>query len=81
MSDWNQGPLWKRAALINAVALLGIVIGFASLGVSAKLSPTIMVALATPVLALVNLTLLATRDSRVTKKQSNEEFHAQYCAA
>jgi hypothetical protein len=63
LSKMNQWLLSRRAVFVNAMALVGTVIGFASSGDNAMLSPNILVAVPTCMFAIANLMFLESRSS------------------
>jgi hypothetical protein len=63
LSKMNQWLLSRRAVFVNAMALVGTVIGFASSGHNAMLSPNILVAVPTCMFAIANLMFLESRSS------------------
>jgi hypothetical protein len=63
LSKINQWPLRRRAVFVTATAFVGTVIGFASSGDYARLSPNILVAIPTCMFAIANLMFLESRPS------------------
>jgi uncharacterized membrane protein (DUF2068 family) len=70
VTSFNGLPFWKRAFLINAVAIVGVFIGFASAGVQL---PTILKArIAVFTIALMNFMLLVVRPRIISQKNKGE---------
>jgi hypothetical protein len=58
LGKMNKWPLWGRIVFVNTIAFVGAVIGFASSGDYARLSPSIVVPICTFLFALANLMFL-----------------------
>ncbi|MGC1170912.1 MAG: hypothetical protein WA886_18545, partial [Candidatus Acidiferrales bacterium] len=73
MASFNGLPFWRRAFLTNAVAIVGVFIGFASSGVQL---PTILKArIAVFTIALMNFMLLVV-GPRITSQKNKGEATA-----